>query len=171
MEAYSYVSKNKVNCRFSAKEDKKLTDLINKYGENDWKLFASYMPGRNKRQCKDRWTRYLSPNVNNGPWTPEEEQLLLNLVNELDHKWTQIAKHFQGRNDSQIKNKYHILQARMTREQPTDPKITQPKEEKKSEKPKDFFYLLAAKPTQVPLEELISIFDERNIDNILYFGV
>ncbi|EAX97117.1 Myb-like DNA-binding domain containing protein [Trichomonas vaginalis G3] len=119
MQAYALMSRNRVNCRFSAKEDKHLTDLVNRYGENDWKTIANKMPGRNKRQCKDRWTRYLSPNVNNGPWTEEEETKLLSLVTALNHRWTEIAKHFQGRNDSQVKNKYHILTTKTLKEQPT----------------------------------------------------
>lgn len=169
MEAYSYISKNKVNCRFSAKEDKKLTDLIHKYGENDWKLIASYMPGRNKRQCKDRWTRYLSPNVNNGPWTPEEEELLLQLVAQLNHKWTQIAKHFKGRNDSQIKNKFHILQSKKSRDKSVKSIIPPVKEEIIPEKPKDILFIQGGKPASIQLDEIMSVFEERNMD-ILYFG-
>ena len=104
---------HKINRRFTIQEDKKLTELVSIYGENSWPLVASKMEHRNSRQCKDRWTQYLSPAANKNPWTEEEEERLKTLVRELNGKWIEIAKHFEGRADAQIRNKWKTLQRRM----------------------------------------------------------
>ena len=100
---------HKVNRRFTKQEDYRLIELVQRLGENRWNLIARYMQNRNARQCKDRWNQYLSPNTNNTPWTQEEEEKLKRLYVELGGKWYEIAKRFNGRADSQIRNKWRTL--------------------------------------------------------------
>ena len=104
---------HKINRRFTIQEDQKLTELVSIYGERSWPLIASKMENRNSRQCKDRWCQYLSPSANKTPWTEEEENRLVILVKELNGKWKEIAKHFDGRADAQIRNKWKTLMRRM----------------------------------------------------------
>ena len=103
---------HKTNRRFSLQEDKQLKELVSIYGEHNWTLIAEKMKKRNSRQCKDRWVQYLSPHANQTPWTAEEEERLKKLVVDLNGKWIEIAKHFNGRADSQIRNKWRTLQRR-----------------------------------------------------------
>lgn len=109
-------SKNLVHHRFTKSDDAKLKELVREYGENNWKTIASKMEGRNKSQCRDRWFRYLSPHVNHGDWTEEEEKLLMNLVPLLYPRWRKISNYFNGRNDIQIKNRYKMIKNRISRE-------------------------------------------------------
>lgn len=95
--------------RFSEKDDNKLRELVKQYGDSNWKLIASKMHGRNKRQCRDRWMRYLAPTVNHSPWSQQEDDLLMNLVPKMYPKWREISKHFNGRNDIQTKNRYKVI--------------------------------------------------------------
>ena len=104
---------HKINRRFTIQEDNKLKELVSIYGEKSWILIASKMGNRNSRQCKERWCQYLSPSANKNPWTKEEEERLKILVKELNGKWIEIAKHFNGRADAQIRNKWKTLQRRM----------------------------------------------------------
>ena len=104
--------------KFTISEDALLRTLVKKYGDNDWERIAELMGGRNVRQCKDRWEYYLSPNVNNSPWTEEEEAKLVRLVNEIGFRWVKISKFFQGRTDTQIKNKWNVLKRRMDADVP-----------------------------------------------------
>lgn len=98
--------------RFGPKDDARLKELVDKYGENNWKIIASKMYGRTYRQVKDRWLRYLSPEVNHNPWTEDEDELLIKLVPTLSPKWKEIASHFNGRNDIQVKTRYKVLKNR-----------------------------------------------------------
>lgn len=69
------------NCRsmFTYEEDNKLKCLVSYYGTKNWYLISELMPGRNARQCKDRWEKYLDPNINFQPFTQEEDRKLLYL--------------------------------------------------------------------------------------------
>ena len=105
----------KDNRRFEYEEDKKLKALIQQFGEKNWNFIASMMPGRNRRQCKDRWEQHLSPKVNNTPWTEEEEVLLKGLVQKFGNDWIKIARMFEGRPLPQVRNKWRTLQRRIER--------------------------------------------------------
>ena len=105
--------KKRLNKKFTPEEDRKLKSLIKKLGENAWEEVVYLMEGRNMRQCKDRWTYYLSPKVKNLPWTPEDDARLIKLAKELNGKWVQISKRFKGRNDTQIKNRWNTLKKTM----------------------------------------------------------
>jgi hypothetical protein len=96
---------------FSAQEDAMLKTLVGEFGE-DWVVVAGRIPSRNARQCKDRWTHYLSPEVSVIPWTAADDLLLLEKVRESGHRWAQIAKHFPMRTDVHIKNRFILLQRR-----------------------------------------------------------
>ena len=46
-------------------------------------------------------------------WTKVEDATIVNGVQELGHKWYQIAQRLPGRTDHAIRNRYHRLQAMM----------------------------------------------------------
>ena len=99
--------------KFTQSEDTLLKKLVSKYGENKWEEIASQIPGRNTRQCHDRWVYYLNPNVKKSPWTEEEEKMLCKCVREIGPHWVRIARFFEGSTDTQIKNKWNVLKRRM----------------------------------------------------------
>lgn len=105
----------KSNMRFTKEEDKKLKELVKKYGEWDWGKIAGKMENRNPRQCKDRWELYLCPYVNQSQWTPEEEELLMRLSVTMNQRWVDISKKFDRRTPSQIRNKYRTIMRRKNR--------------------------------------------------------
>ncbi|EAX94301.1 Myb-like DNA-binding domain containing protein [Trichomonas vaginalis G3] len=99
--------------KFSAAEDEMLRNLVRKYGENEWDLISQVLGTKNSRQCHDRWVYNLSPKVNKKPFTEEEDQKLLDLVENLGPHWVQISKRMPGRTDTQIKNRYKVLKRRV----------------------------------------------------------
>ena len=109
METERKETPHRTNRKFTAQEDAVLKKLVHEMGENCWPDLASKMKGRNARQCHDRWFNYLSPKINNSPWTPEEDDRLINLCYTLNGKWVKIAKRFKGRTDTQIKNRWNTL--------------------------------------------------------------
>jgi hypothetical protein len=90
--------------------------LIQDLGTGDWQLIAEKMPGRNIRQCKERWLNYLSPDIRNGAWTVAEDQLLLSKVQECGFVWKAIASCFGARTDISLKSRWHLLQRHIRRE-------------------------------------------------------
>lgn len=97
--------------RFDHKDDVRLKELVKVYGEHNWKTIAIKM-NRTYRQVKDRWLRYLSPQVNHNPWSHAEDDLLSTLVPIMSPRWKEIATHFKGRTDIQVKTRFKILKNR-----------------------------------------------------------
>ena len=60
---------------FTPEEDARLKELVAEKGDRQWNVIQGLMPGRNARQCRERWRNYLSPEVKNGPWTKEEDEI------------------------------------------------------------------------------------------------
>lgn len=73
------------------------------------------MKDRTARQCRERWKNYLSPDVRNGPWTIEEDNLLLELVPKMGTQWAKIAKSFNSRTDTNVKNRFLYLQRSLSK--------------------------------------------------------
>lgn len=96
--------------RFTLREDQVLTNLVNQRGTDDWNKIADMMPGRNVRQVKERWYNYLSPDVNQKPWTEEEEKLLYEKHEEFGNRWRLISKYFEGRSEINIKSKFQRME-------------------------------------------------------------
>ena len=94
--------------KFTPEEDNILRDLVKRYGAKKWIEIAKAIPGRTGRQCRDRFQNYLSPSLTNGPWTKEDDLLLLQKVRELGSSWSKIIPHFPGRSPNNIKNRYNI---------------------------------------------------------------
>ena len=102
--------------RFTESDDEKLKEVVYQYGTSDWKIVAAHMKDKNARQCKERWTNYLDPNINCSPWIPEDDKLLLEKQKELGSKWVAISKFFVGRTDAAVKNRWQLLDRKLRRE-------------------------------------------------------
>jgi hypothetical protein len=67
------------------------------------------MNDRGPRQCKERWSHYLSPALIHKSWTHEEDTLLLQTVQESGSRWKVLESSFPGRSDVNLKNRYNML--------------------------------------------------------------
>lgn len=105
-----------VHHKFTRSEDEALLKLVEVYGEYNWVNVAENMPDRTPRQCRERYKNYLSPDIENGPWTPEEEGLLIQKYNEFGPRWAKIAMLFEKRSDVNVKNHWIAMQNRNNRE-------------------------------------------------------
>ncbi|KAB2088527.1 hypothetical protein ES319_A03G003700v1 [Gossypium barbadense] len=90
---------------WTAEEDQKLVDYINKNGHGSWRIVPK-QAGLNRcgKSCRLRWTNYLRPDIKRGKFSEEEERLIINLHSVLGNKWSKIAAHLPGRTDNEIKN-------------------------------------------------------------------
>ena len=103
---------NRVRCKFTKQEDILLVNVVNELGTRDWEAIANRIPNRNARQCRERYTNYLAPNLSHDPWTPEEDSLLEQKLKELGAKWVNISKYFKNRTDTMLKNRWLVLSRR-----------------------------------------------------------
>lgn len=110
------VKKTHPRMPFTSQEDELLSKLVKTYGTNNWQSISTQIPGRNARQCRDRWLNYLSPDVVNGPWTAEEEELLVEKYKEFGPSWKQIATFFPTRTDINIKSRWNLRERRIKKE-------------------------------------------------------
>jgi len=63
-------------------QDEQLKAAVQKYKESNWKSIAKMVEGRNHVQCLQRWKKVLQPGLIKGMWSPEEDELLLQLMKE-----------------------------------------------------------------------------------------
>lgn len=103
-------------------EDARLIQAVAKYGNKDWVMISAYVGGgRTSSQCNQRWTRALDPSISKHPWTKEEDNKLVEIVNEMgEYGWRKIAKRLEGRTDLQCRHRY--LQLKRNMESNTDNK-------------------------------------------------
>ncbi|XP_072410134.1 transcriptional activator Myb isoform X1 [Chiloscyllium punctatum] len=94
--------------RWTREEDEKLKKLVEQHGTEDWKVIANFLPNRTDVQCQHRWQKVLNPELIKGPWTKEEDQRVIELVQKYGPKrWSVIAKHLKGRIGKQCRERWH----------------------------------------------------------------
>lgn len=104
--------------KFTIEEDTKLIHLVQEHGKS-WRKISNLMGNRRSpRNCRERYKHYLSKKINNSPWSPEEDHLLIQKYNELGSKWAEIANHHfnNTRTQIQIKSRFHLLQRKKVKD-------------------------------------------------------
>lgn len=92
--------------KFTKIEDEKLRKVIEEFGEKDWNLIAQKMAPRTARQCRERWTNYINPDISKTPWTPKEDELLLEKQLIYGNHWKEMKQFFPNRSKNSIKLRY-----------------------------------------------------------------
>lgn len=67
-------------CRWTKEEDELLIALVEEFEGKSWKKISSFINNRSPIQCLHRWTKILKPGLVKGPWTTEEDNILINWV-------------------------------------------------------------------------------------------
>ena len=100
------VLKKKYSHTWTQKDDDLLEEAVRIHGACHWRLIAEMVPGRTRKQCRERYCNHLDPRINKKSWSPEEDELLLRLHNQLGNKWSLIKTYLPGRTANSIKNRY-----------------------------------------------------------------
>jgi hypothetical protein len=95
--------------KFTVQEDEQLRELVIELGVNNWSEVAARLGTRSARQCRERFKNYLSPNLRNGQWTEEEDQLLAEKFAQFGAKWSVIVAFFPSRSEVNLKNRWTQL--------------------------------------------------------------
>ncbi|XP_044585661.1 myb protein isoform X1 [Cotesia glomerata] len=98
--------------RWTKEEDALLKQLVSnseKLGKGiRWDDIASHFQERSDVQCQQRWAKVVNPELVKGPWTKEEDEKVVELVERYGpKKWTLIARHLKGRIGKQCRERWH----------------------------------------------------------------
>lgn len=89
-------------------EDNLLAEVVKRFNGRNWKRIAECMTGRTDVQCLHRWQKVLNPELVKGPWTKEEDERIIQLVEKFGSKrWSVIAKYLPGRIGKQCRERWH----------------------------------------------------------------
>jgi hypothetical protein len=94
--------------RFTRAEDTVIVEAKRLNPLESWETIAKRLEGRTARQCCSRWTHYLSSELTAEPWTPEEDRLLVDKINETGLRWKLIKGSFEGRSLTDLRNRWHV---------------------------------------------------------------
>ncbi|XP_042504206.1 uncharacterized protein LOC122081242 isoform X2 [Macadamia integrifolia] len=93
---------------WTEKDDEILTKAVEYFKGKNWKGIAEFFPGRTDVQCLHRWQKVLNPELVKGPWTKEEDDCIIELVERYGcKKWAVIAKSLPGRIGKQCRERWH----------------------------------------------------------------
>ncbi|KAH8749930.1 Homeodomain-like protein, partial [Diaporthe sp. PMI_573] len=100
--------------RWTAAEDKFLTQLVAKFGDKrgsngHWKEISSRFNARTAKDCRKRWFHSLDPSLRKGRWCESEDRILLDAYNQLGPAWRDIALLLPGRKDDQCSKRYREI--------------------------------------------------------------
>uniref|UniRef100_A0A3Q4BZ02 Small nuclear RNA activating complex, polypeptide 4 n=1 Tax=Mola mola TaxID=94237 RepID=A0A3Q4BZ02_MOLML len=92
-------------------EDALLKELVDKMRIGNFIPYTQmsyFMEGRGPHQLIYRWNQVLDPSLRKGPWTKEEDQLLLRAVALHGEKdWWKIRMEVPGRHDGACRDRYY----------------------------------------------------------------
>lgn len=92
--------------KFTEDDDKLLKELVNKHGR-DWLVISKGMPGKDRKQVKERYDNFLSKKLNRKKFSLKEDEKIMKLIDKIGPKFYEIAKELNGRSPIMVKNRYY----------------------------------------------------------------
>jgi len=91
-----------------------LLAIVQRRGAKDWRSIADELNltgtyKRKPKQCRERWHNFLNPDISRQEWSTKDDIFLLECIEEVGKKWSQVAKRLPGRTENSIKNRYNSL--------------------------------------------------------------
>ena len=99
----------KTSSKWTSEEDEKLREAVNNSEKPyNWDIISQNFPNKTKNKCEQRWNKILNPTLKKGPWSMEEDEKIMTLVEKYGaKKWSFIAQHLNGRVGKQCRERYN----------------------------------------------------------------
>ncbi|KAF6145912.1 hypothetical protein GIB67_010958 [Kingdonia uniflora] len=95
------------NCGFKM-QDALLCRAVQRFKGKNWKKIAECFKDRTDVPCLHQWQKVLNPELVKGPWSKEEDDIIVEMVNQLGaKKWSTIAQALPGRVGKQCRERWH----------------------------------------------------------------
>ncbi|KAK6941509.1 hypothetical protein RJ641_026886 [Dillenia turbinata] len=94
--------------QWTLEEDDILRAAVHRFQGKNWKKIAECFKDRTDVQCLHRWQKVLNPELIKGPWSKEEDDIIIQMVNKHGpKKWSTIAQALPGRIGKQCRERWH----------------------------------------------------------------
>ncbi|KAI4219910.1 MAG: hypothetical protein L6R36_007995 [Xanthoria steineri] len=108
--------------RWTAEEDSNLQREVesqmaaNNGSVHDWNSVALRIDGRSNKDCRKRFYNGMADALRKGPWTSEEDQMLVRLINKHGTAWAVVAPEMGTRSDAECSKRWqHCLNPELNR--------------------------------------------------------
>ena len=91
---------------WTPEEDEKLLQGVQEHRAKDWRRIAEDVPGRDRAQCRNRWHDKVNPDINHGPWSEDEDKILMDNHKTLGSKWREYRTLLPARTGKAIRKRW-----------------------------------------------------------------
>lgn len=105
----SALNTNMLKSIWTQEDDEELLRVVDVCRNGDyipWNQVSYHIDGRRRLQIVNRWTRSIAPSLKKGPWSPEEDAILLAAVDRYGYKWAKIKDLLPGRSNFSCRERY-----------------------------------------------------------------
>jgi hypothetical protein len=89
-------------------EDDRLSILVGLFGPK-WSLITQMLPGREPKQCRERYLNVVESSKSRKAWTSAEDTLLIHVHNRNCNRFAQTAKFFPCRSYKEVRDRWHQI--------------------------------------------------------------
>ncbi|CAO2825919.1 unnamed protein product [Amaranthus hypochondriacus] len=94
--------------QWTSEEDEILRKAVERFKGKNWKKIAECFKDRTDVQCLHRWQKVLNPELIKGPWSKQEDDIIVQMVEKYGpKKWSTIAQSLPGRIGKQCRERWH----------------------------------------------------------------
>lgn len=110
MNPHACIQRSKiVKGTWTEEEDERLRAAVQNSSPIMWDVVARAVGDRTAKQCRERWSYRLKPDLKKTPFEQWEDDLIFEQKQKIGNRWTQIAQKLPGRTSCSVKNRWYTV--------------------------------------------------------------